>query len=87
MQVDSNTGGFVSISILFMLLTFALLKLEELASKNNPTISTSTQEDAYNVTDIFDTGNPDFIMAFALVKSSSNEPYSDPRYYKWYARY
>ena len=86
-QVDSNTGGVVSILILFMVLTFALLKLEELASKSNPTISTSTQEGAFPFTYEFDTGRSDFMIAFALVDSSTNEPYSDPRYYKWYARY
>ena len=86
-QVDSNTGGLVSISILFMVLTFALLKLEELISKSNPTISSSTQEDAFHTQYGFDTGASDFMMAFALVDSSSNQPYSDPRYYKWYARY
>ena len=39
------------------------------------------------MTDKFDTGKSSFMMAFALVDSSSNEPYADPRYYKWLARY
>ena len=85
--VKSNTGGFVSISILSVTLLFALLKLEDLLTKHNPLISTFVEKDAYDPSDKFDTGYDDFIMAFALLKSKNMEPYNDQRYFKWLAVY
>ena len=85
--VQSNTGGLVSISILSVTLLFALLKLQDLLTKHNPTISSFVEEDAFGPSDKFDTGHDDFMMAFALVRASKMEPYNDPRYYKWLAVY
>lgn len=85
--VSSNIGGCVSVLIMIVTITFGLLKLEDLALRTNPTVSTFVQEDEFDQNDKYDSGRSDFVMAFALVRAKDDVPKNDPRFVKWMAKY
>ena len=64
---------------------FAVLKLQHLLSKHNPTVNTFVQRDAFDETDVWrGADNDDFMMAFAVVDFVTGEVKNDPRFVKWY---
>ena len=75
--VKTYLGSCFSIVIAILISTFALLKLEQLASRSNPSLSKNLEVTEAEA--IYDTSNEDFMMAFSLYHWQKG-PRNDPRY-------
>ena len=82
--VKTSFGACASILILVLTLLFALLKLQYLVEKKNPTISTNTS--ILDGSERFNTGSESFAMAFAFEKLGS-EYRIDNNYIRWMVRF
>ena len=69
--------------IFSLTLVFALLKLEHMAQRRNPDLTTNEEPVAGD--QIYDTAADEFMMAFSAANYDTGEPVSDPRYVRWYA--
>ena len=79
-------GGCVSLVIMYVTLLFALLKLQHLLSKHNPTVNVFTEHAVFGESDVWTGGeNEDFMMAFAVVDYVSGEVRDDLSFVKWFA--
>ena len=76
--VKTSCGTCVSLLILTVTFMFAILKLEHLVEKKNPSITTNSTPLAAG--ERFNTGDEDFMMAFAAVGQYDRQSKSDPRY-------
>ena len=67
---------------------FAMVKLQELVTRQNPTINEYILKNEYSSDDVMDLGDisNDFSYAFGLV-SSTGRPFNDPRFVRWLATY
>ena len=85
-SVRTYCGGCVSLVIMYVTFLFALLKLQHLLSKHNPTVNTFTEHAAFGESDVW-TGeeNNDFMMAFTVVDYESGEVRDDLSFVKWFA--
>ena len=74
--VKTSAGACASITIIILTFLFALIKLQHLVEKKNPTISTN--ESSLKEGERFDTGSDIFMMAFAAENvGNDGEPRSD----------
>ena len=73
----------MSIIIASITLLFGLVKLEHLAQRKSPAISTNTN--LLDVGTTYETDSSDFMMAFSVENFDTNEALSDRRYIRWYA--
>ena len=85
-DVRTHCGGCFSILIIFTAIAFALVKLQHLLAKQNPTVNIFTRENAFDETDVWRAKDQkDFMMAFAVTKMYYNEIVKDdPSYVKWF---
>ena len=67
---------------------FAMVKLQELVTRQNPTINEYILKNEYSSDDVMDLGDTtnDFIYAFGLV-SVTGKPFNDPRFVRWLGTY
>mmetsp|Transcript_35495 Transcript_35495/g.43460 ORF Transcript_35495/g.43460 Transcript_35495/m.43460 type:complete len:199 (-) Transcript_35495:1675-2271(-) len=87
-RVTTYAGCFASLLVLALTLLFAMLKLRQLVSRQNPFVNTFVKVDAYGDEEIFATGqNSNFMMAFALEDYITGEIKDESRFLKWYAEY
>ena len=87
-DIRTNCGGCVSLIIMYVLFLFAVLKLQHLLSKHNPTVNTFVERDFIDENDIWyaaDTG--DFMMAFTVTHFLNGEVKDNANFTKWFAEY
>lgn len=72
--------------IIGVLFLYGVIKFEQLATRNNPTISTAIIENEYDSTKQVNLNELNFRIAFAVKDTFSQETKHDPRYVKWFAR-
>ena len=82
-EVKTSSGASASILIFMLTFIFALLKLQHLVLKKNPTIMTNTSDLAEG--ERFNMGSDSLMMAFAIENARDGVPRSDPNYIKWMA--
>ena len=83
-DVKTSCGACISIVILTLTLMFGILKLEHLAQRKNPSITTNIMP--LEGGERYDTASENFMMAFA-VSDKNLSPKNDTRYVKWQARF
>ena len=64
--VKTNIGGCITLLIMIITLLFGLRKIQEMLMRRNPEIMQFVQENAYDVSDKFNTRDENFMMAFAI---------------------
>ena len=64
--VKTNIGGCISLLIITITLLFGLRKIQEMLMRRNPEIMQFVLENAYDVSDKFNTREENFMMAFAI---------------------
>ena len=74
----------MAISATFM---FALLKLQILLTKKNPSVTKFLNEGALSMDDNFDLYDSDFMIAFTLIDGIAETAMLDKRFIKWQAAY
>ena len=85
-SVRTHCGGCLSILIIITAIAFALVKLDHLLEKHNPTVNIFTEEDALDETEIWRANeHEDFMMAFTVTGTSIRSVKDDPTYVKWFA--
>ena len=83
-KVTTLCGACVTILILILTLAFALVKVEHLALRKNPSLTTNSSPLEASTT--FYTDSDDFMVAFAATRSDGKAR-DDPRYVRWRARF
>ena len=73
--------------IIFTAIAFALVKLQHLLEKHNPTVNIFSRENAFDETEIWRAEDQrDFMMAFAVTEANNFRDVKDnPKYVKWFA--
>ena len=79
-EVKTVCGACTSLVIFALTLLFGIIKMEHLALRKNPIITTNTSP--LEADERFDTGSDDFMMAFA-VSDEKGVPKNDTRYFRW----
>ena len=79
-HVRTYLGSCSSIIIAILIASFALIKLEHLASRSNPSPTKNLEVTKAEAT--YDTSSEDFMMAFTLDHWQKG-PRNDPRYTQW----
>ena len=86
-KVRTHIGGFVSLLFANITFLFAILKLQHLMSKHNPSVNSFVEEGAFDLDEKFSTADKeDFMMAFQAVTWLDGVR-NDPYYVKWMATY
>ena len=78
--VKTSTGACVSLCITALTIAFSLLKLHDLLSHKNPTMSSYAK--AVDKDEKFDMANSEFMIAFALEHFETG-PKDNPKYIQW----
>ena len=87
-EVRTHCGGCVSLIIMYVLFLFAVLKLQHLLSKHNPSVNTFVERDVFDEEDIwYGAENEEFAMAFSVTHFIDGDVKNDPKFVKWYAEY
>ena len=89
-RVTTLLGGCASIFLMTLLFLFALLKLEHLVTRKNPTITVFEEPLSMingDGVESFDMRSDNFMMAFAAEDDITKEPKSDPRFVQWVASF
>ena len=84
--VRTKAGGCLSFIVITITFLFAVLKLQHMLLKRNPTVTQLTETGGTN-DEIFDLKEEGFMMAFALEDYASRSPRGDLRFLKWVAHY
>ena len=79
-EVKTVCGACTSLVIFALTLLFGIIKMEHLALRKNPSITTNTSP--LEAGERFDTGSDDFMIAFA-VEDIKGVPLNDARYIRW----
>ena len=79
-QVKSSIGSIITIIIAILMFIFALIKLEHLANRKNPDLSSIIE--SIDEGEIYDLNEEDFMMAFTLEHWSTGIK-NDTRYFQW----
>ena len=79
--VKTYTGASTSMLVLTLTFLFALLKLELLVERKNPSLTSNKSQ--LDIGERYNTGSEDFIMAFSAINLLTKEAKSDPRYVRW----
>ena len=87
LAVSTAAGGFVSIVIAIVTMLFATHKLQHMLMRVNPLVTAQVINDAFDSTDMFDTHDTNFMIAFALFDDNSGVAKNDTNYFKWLGRY
>ena len=59
--VSTNGGGIISVTIMYIIFLFAVLKMQQLLSRHNPTVNTFVERDVFDDTMVWHgEDNPDF---------------------------
>ena len=85
--ITTYTGGFLSIGIIIVMMSYAYLKLDQLMAKHNPNISTLNEQAVYDSSEVLDFTEINFRVAFSMVSFFGRETKDDPRYVKYFARH
>ena len=83
-HIRTYCGGCVSLIIIYVLVLFAVLKLQHLLSKHNPQVNTFVTRDHFEDSDIFTPGEDDnFSIASVVTNFITLDVKDDPLYVKW----
>ena len=85
--MTTNTGGVVSVMIIYVTLLFAILKFVNMLNKENPTVFSYFEPDAVDVDYMFNMIDEDFMIAFSLEDYNTGETKMNTDYVKFYAMY
>ena len=87
-RFETYTGGLVSLAVVIVTFLFAILKLQHLINHKNPLVNTIIDKNAVSNEEKFEFAKqPDFMMAFALERTTTNERLEDPHFVKWFAEH
>ena len=79
-KIKTYFGSVSSVIIGILTCTFALIKLEHLFSRKNPSLSQNLEINSSGA--VYDIANEDFMMAFAMSDWQTG-PKNDTRYFQW----
>ena len=85
-QIPSVTGGVSTAIIIVVMLTFALTKLDQLLKRDNPNVSTFTEELALGSSDVINLKDTGIRFAWSIEGYSDKKIKDDPRFVKTYVR-
>ena len=84
-KVRTSAGVVSSILVLLLTFLYALLKLEHMVERKNPSLTTNTtpveEGEYYKIT------SDNFMAAFSIINKVTGEPKSDPRYIRWIVKF
>ena len=86
-KVRTSCGGFTSLVVLYTVFMFALLKLIHLITHHQPDINMYKLTDVYDESYIFEPGDENFMVAFALEDYFTYEFKNNSDYIKWAAMF
>lgn len=73
---------------MYVLFLFAVLKLQHLLSKHNPSVNTFVERDVFDEEDVwYGAENEEYAMAFSVTHFIDGDVKNDPKFVKWYAEY
>ena len=84
-EVRTYCGGIVSSVIMTVVVLFALLKLQHLLSKQNPSVNAFLDKNAWGIGDVLEPADhKDYMMAFAVSSiGNANVVKHVPQFVKW----
>ena len=85
-KIKTISGGVVSLLIPIIVLFFACFKFIHLIHRLNPNVSQVIQRNFYSDSDIFDTKEEKWRIAFALEDYLTKEMKTDEKYIKMFVR-
>ena len=81
------TGGVMSIVVMLIVFLFSLQKLQHLLMRQNPSINTYMELEAFTAEDKLNLEKENVRIAFTLEDYFTREPKMDPKYVKWFGQY
>ena len=85
-NVQTCSGGVLTLLITLVTLAYAAIKSVHLASKKNPQVTEFTEEGFFESSDVLNLSDVGFLMAFSVEGSVDGEMKDDPRYVKYVVR-
>ena len=86
-RVNTLVGGIVTIVIMVLTLSYAVIKAIHLTSKHNPQINENQIAYYFEATHKVKPSEINFRAAFSIESYYTRLPINDPRYVKWIAKY
>ena len=84
-SIKTFTGALISMTIIFLTITFGLIKLQHLLQRKNPTmISNMAPLEAGQE---YSTAQDEFMIATVAENYNTGDGISDPRYVRWVTAY
>ena len=87
-SVRTHAGGCLSLLIMYVMFYFAMIKLQHLYQRHNPTVNDYIEWGAISEEELWKgSENSHFMMAWAVVDYVTGDVKDDPKFVKWYAEY